>query len=362
MSANIAPADGSLEGVLVASSAIATVDGRAGIALVRGYLLPELAEHCTYEAVAHLVLRGELTRVGDPVRTFADQVREGSVLSPTERATARALAHGNTEADALAAAMILTDDLTARSEPDESLRTARVLGRVASVCAAVAGFDAPDPAWSYARRAAAALGAKRVDPAALRALEVLLCLEAEHGLSASTFACRVAASSGANAGPSLAAAVATLSGERHGGATAQARAMLEAARDSGDPQGFVRQKCEARERLPGFGHRVYKVADPRVVPLRAAMRAMGDAPLLDVVELVAQAAEPLLAPKGIYPNIDLYGAALLTTLDVDPSRYVAAFTLGIACGWLAHWSEVRASGRLVRPDSVYTGPAQRSVV
>lgn len=360
MASLVAPTDGSLEGVLVARTAIAHVDGLAGRALIRGYLLQELAERLPYEDVAFLVLHGELPTSASERERFAASVRAGADLTEHERSIARSLREGRSEADALSAAMVLAEDATARAAPVAE-RCARVLGRVPSVVAAVAGFAPPPAHWSYARRSLAALGANRQDDASLRALEVLLNLESEHGLSASTFACRVAASAGSNAGPALSAACATLSGERHGGATAQARAMLEAAQSHGDPAAFVRAKHAAKERLPGFGHRVYKVADPRVPPLRAAMRAMGHAPLLDTCEAVASAATPLYAPKGVYPNIDLYGAALLGTLGVDPSRYVAAFVLGIACGWLAHWAEVRAEGRLVRPDNEYSGHAQRAL-
>lgn len=345
--------------MVVASTAIAHVDGRAGRALIRGYLLQELAASLSYEEVAFLVMTGELPS-NDERLQFIDWMREGAMLTSDERALARALSAGRSEADALSAAMVLCEDEGARARGGLE-KSARILGRVPSVVAAVAGGDEPPVEWSYARRALGAMRASRTDDVAVRALEVLLDLESEHGLSASTFACRIAASAGANAGPALAAACATLSGERHGGATAKARAMLERAIERGDAEAFVRERYEARERLPGFGHRVYKVADPRVPPLRDAMRALGHAPLLDACDAVARAAAPLYAPKGVHPNIDLYGAALLGTLGVDPSRYVAAFVLGIACGWLAHWAEVRANGRLVRPDNAYTGPSLRSL-
>jgi|LNFM01.1.fsa_nt_gb citrate synthase len=360
MAALVAPTDGSLEGVVVARTAIAHVDGRAGRALIRGFLLQELAERLSYEDVAYVVLHGELPTSAEERERFSAMIRAGAELTEHDRSVARALREGRSEADALSAAIVLAEDANARAAPTAE-RCARVLGRVPSVVAAVTGVESPPVHWSYAQRSLAALGASRRDEASLRALEVLLNLESEHGLSASTFACRVAASAGANAGPALAAACATLSGERHGGATAHARAMLESAFAHGDPAAFVAAKHAAKERLPGFGHRVYKVPDPRVPPMRAAMRAMGHAPLLDTCEAMAEAATPLFAAKGVYPNIDLYGAALLGTLGVDPSRYVAAFVLGIACGWLAHWAEVRAEGRLVRPDNAYSGPEQRAL-
>jgi citrate synthase len=257
--------------------------------------------------------------------------------------------------------MVLAEDDRARTTADTTERAIRVLVRVPSVCAAVAGVRQPSPDDSYAKRALEALGAKRSDPPAVRALEVLLNLESEHGFSASTFACRVAASSGANAGPCLAAATATLSGERHGGATAHARDLLEQAHASGDIAAFVRERFARKARLAGFGHRIYKVADPRVPPLRAAMHAMGNVRLLAAAEALEREAAPIYGAKGVHANIDLFGAALLDGLGVAPDAYVAAFALGIACGWLAHWAEQRATGRLIRPDCAYTGPAERAL-
>jgi citrate synthase len=274
-------------------------------------------------------------------------------------AVARALGRALPRPEALAAAMALLEDAETAALADEQERVVRVLSRVPSACAAVAGVPVPPLDWPYPRRALAALGATRTDELALRALEVLLSLEAEHGLSASTFACRVAASSGAGAGVSLAAAVATLSGHRHGGATSDARALLERAAASGDVAAFVTDLHARKARLAGFGHRIYKVPDPRVPPLREAMRAMGGARLLPVAEALEREGARLWGPKRVFANIDLFGAALLEALGVEPPQYVAAFALGIVPGWLAHWLEQRQTGKLIRPDGEYTGPGPR---
>lgn len=352
--------DTSLDGVVVASTALAHVDGKRGVALVRGYPLADLAARGPYEDVAHLVLAGELPAGAERAR-FTGLLRAHCGLTEAEARAAALLAEGRAPADALAGAIALCENSEARETEDPLERTARVLARVPSVCAAVSGAGAPPAEWSYARRALAAMKGTRDDAPAVRALDVLLCLEAEHGLSASTFACRVAASSGANAGPSLAAAVATLSGPRHGGATANARKLLLRAHEAGDVAAFVRDAHAKRERLPGFGHRIYKVPDPRVPPMRAAMHEMGGVRLLPVAEALDREAAALYGAKGVHANIDLYGAALLDALGVEPSQYVAAFALGLASGWLAHWLEQRATGRLVRPESEYTGPEARAV-
>lgn len=349
--------DGSLAGVVVTRTQIAHVDGLQGLALVRGYALPELAARCSYEEVAHLVLRGELPdRAGR--EAFQGALAARAALPGPVREAARSLGRLLPAPEALAAAMGLLDAGEARPPAEQALDA---LARLPALAAAVAGQPEPDPSWSHARRSLAALGARRTDARAQRALEVLLCLEAEHGLSASTFACRVASSSGARAGVSLGAAVATLTGPRHGGATADARALLLEALEAGDAAAFVQRAQEQKRRLAGFGHRIYKVPDPRLPPLRAAMEAMGEARLLPVATALTQEGERRLGPRGIHANIDLFGAALLDALGVDPSQYVAAFALGLGVGWLAHWAEQGATGRLIRPESAYDGPALRPV-
>ena len=348
--------DGSLAGVVAARTRLAHVDGERGVALVLGYSLPELAARCSYEEVACLVLRGELPGAAER-EAFQRSQREHGALRREERAAAAGLGRLLPRPEALASAMGLLDAEAPGQSPVEQAESA--LARVPSLVAAVAGHDEPDPGWPYARRALAALGARRTDGAAERALEVLLALEVEHGLSASTFACRVAASSGARAGVSLGAAVATLTGVRHGGATAEARALLLEAAEARDTEAFVRRAQEQRRRLAGFGHRIYKVADPRVPPLRAAMEAMGGVRLLQAATQLDREVEKRYGARGIHANIDLYGAVLLDALGVDPSLYVAAFALGLAPGWLAHWMEQGATGRLIRPDSVYDGPTHR---
>jgi citrate synthase len=339
--------DGSLAGVLAVTTSIAHVDGKKGEALVRGYPLPDLAR-CSYEEVARLVLEGELPSAEQLV-AFRAELRKGartSRLPPALSPTAASLP------ESLVAAVACTGDI----EP-QATTAAHVLGRMPDACALAVGHERPPATLSYAGRGLRALGARRLDATAERALEVLLILESEHGLSASTFATRVAASSGASLPAALAAGTATLGGPRHGGATQEVHAFLRAAMASGDVAGYARKQT----RIPGFGHRVYKVPDPRAPPLLEAIRSLGAVPLSAAAGEVEDALRPRLAPKGVHANIDYHAAVLLDALGIAPEAFVAAFALGIACGWLAHAVEQRALGRLIRPDSVYTGPALRAV-
>jgi citrate synthase len=113
--------------------------------------------------------------------------------------------------------------------------------------------------------------------------------------------------------------------------------------------------------FPGFGHRIYKGKDPRLPPLRSAVEKMQKAPLRDAAIALEHAVGAVFAPKALHANIDLWGAVLLDALGVPPNMYVAAFALGVGCGWLAHFAEQAATGRLIRPESQYVGAPERPV-
>jgi len=336
-----------LSGVVVAETAIARVDGVAGTALVRGYALPELARAVSYEDVALLLLDGDLP----------DEPAAAAALRPL--AAPVPVAPGADAGEAMVAALAQIEPAETRGlAPKE--RALAVVARVPTALAAAFGTSV-DPDERYARRAMQCLGAARDDGAALRAFEALLVLESEHGLSASTFAARVAASAGSGPGPSLAAAAATLLGERHGGATARAHALLVEARSYDDLAGPVRAWRASKRRLAGFGHRIYRGRDPRVPPLVDAMRALGDAPLLDVATRLDEEVRRAAGGRPLHANIDLYGAVLLDALGIPVERFGAAFALGVAAGWLAHWMEQLATATLIRPESAYIGPKERPI-
>lgn len=345
--------DSSLAGVVVATTSIAWVDPVRG-AFIRGYALSDMAERLSYEQVAHVVMRGEL-----PHQASAwSETIAAAMLDDGRADAARSLGKVLSPEQALVAALPLGAEDDWWIDPHASMP--RMLGRIPCVVAAVRGAEQP-PAGTYAARALHALGATRADAPALRALEVLLSLEAEHGLSASTFACRVAASSGASPAAALASAAATLSGPRHGGATAEARTLLRDVAASNDVVGLVRSRRANKLVFPGFGHRIYKGADPRLPPLSRAIDAMGDVPLREAALALEAAVLEVFSPKPLRANIDLWGAVLLDALGIDPSSFVAAFALGVGSGWLAHYEEQLREGRLIRPESAYAGPEERSL-
>jgi citrate synthase len=349
--------------VVVAETSIAWVDPVNG-AFIRGYPLADLAERHPYESVAHVVLRGDLPRDASRNEPLANasswnETIANATLTPDRERLAREIGKALGPELGLVAAFPLAGEDDWWLDPPGTI--ARILGRIPAVTAAVRGGPMPRVGATYAERALAALGATAADPAALRALEVLLSLEAEHGLSASTYACRVAASSGASPAAALAAATATLTGPRHGGATSEARTLLRDLASASDAKEVVRSRRAKKLVFSGFGHRIYKGADPRLPALRRAIDAMTNVPLRDAALALEQAVTEEFAPKELRANIDLWGAVLLDALGVDPSMYVAAFALGLGSGWLAHYEEQLGEGRLIRPESAYAGSPRREV-
>ncbi len=185
---------------------------------------------------------------------------------------------------------------------------------------------------------------------------------AEHGMNASTFTARIAASTGADCAAALASAVGTLSGPLHGGAPARVLPMLDAVAEVGDPDKYVADLLARGERIMGFGHRVYRAEDPRARVLKRTARELGS-PRVDVAEGLERAAIAALREK--YPdrpletNVEFWGAVVLELAEVPAAITPALFACARTAGWSAHIVEQKLTGRLIRPSAVYTGPAER---
>jgi citrate synthase len=197
----------------------------------------------------------------------------------------------------------------------------------------------------------------------VRGLETYLATVADHGLNASTFAARVIASTGADFVSAIAGAVGALKGPLHGGAPGPALDMVIEIGDASRAEAVLRDKIERGERLMGFGHRVYKVRDPRADVLAAAAARMfartGDARLYELARAVEAAAVRLLEEykpgRRLKTNVEFYTALLLRGLGFENAFFTPTFAIGRVAGWTAHCFEQRAAGRLIRPQSAYVG-------
>jgi citrate synthase len=202
------------------------------------------------------------------------------------------------------------------------------------------------------------------DPAHIRAADAYFVSAAEHGMNASTFTARVIASTGADVAACLSGAVGALSGPLHGGAPARVLKMLDEVAVEGDAESYVKRLLDSKQRLMGFGHRVYRAEDPRARVLRRTAKELG-APRVEMAEALEKAALAELAER--YPdrvlatNVEFWSAVVLDFAQVPPHMFTSMFACARTAGWSAHILEQKRTGRLVRPSARYVGPAQRSV-
>jgi citrate synthase len=222
----------------------------------------------------------------------------------------------------------------------------------------------PDPALDHA---ADTLRMRRGAPASqaeAAALDTYLVTVCDHGLNASTFAARVTASTLAGLTSAVLTGISTLKGPLHGGAPGPVIEMLNAIGDAHNVRPWIERALARGDRLMGFGHRVYRVRDPRADALKRAVRTLTpDAGRLALAEAVEQAALAILREhkpnRSLQTNVEFYTALLLEALGFAPEDFTCVFAMGRTLGWLAHAREQVASGRLIRPGSVYVGPAPR---
>jgi len=195
-----------------------------------------------------------------------------------------------------------------------------------------------------------------------KALDVYWVSATEHGMNASTFTARIAASTGADCAACLASAVGTLSGPLHGGAPARVLPMLDAVAESGDAERYVAQLLERGERIMGFGHRVYRAEDPRARVLRRTAIELGS-PRVEVAEAFERAAIAALRDKHpdrpLETNVEFWGAVVLELARIPAAITPALFACARTGGWSAHIVEQRRTGRLIRPSAIYVGPSER---
>ncbi len=354
-----------LENVVAAETVLSEVDGLAGRLVIRGCSLDDLAGHASFEDVVHLLFDGFYEGLPADV---------GPALGE-----ARAAVFGETAAidDGLLALDPVEGmrALTARLPDGDDLETAfKLIAAPAVFTAAVlrakAGLTpvAPDPTLSHSADVLRMLRGATPTDAEARALDAYLVTVSDHGLNASTFAARVIASTRAGLTSAVLGGISALKGPLHGGAPGPVIEMLDAIGSPGNARPWLEGALDHGERLMGFGHRVYRVRDPRADALKGAVRRLtsgsNTAPgRLAFAEAVESAALAILQERkperSLQTNVEFYTALLLEALAFPPAAFTGVFAMGRVAGWLAHAREQLAGGRLIRPQSVYVGPHPR---
>lgn len=357
-------ADG-LEGVIAAETVLSDVDGAAGRLIIRGHSLDEIAGRWTFEQVVGLLWSGFFADLPDDLRS-ALGVARGEV------------AH-HIALDAALAALPPIEAmraLTARLADGDDLATALRLAAAPAVFTTAAiraqageAPIAPDPALGHAADILRMLRGRPASEAEVAALDAYLVTISDHGFNASTFAARVVASTRAGLGSAVLAGISALKGPLHGGAPGPVIDMLDAIGEPENARAWLEAAIDRGDRLMGFGHRVYRVRDPRADALKRAVKALGAGSnvlpgRLAFAEAVERAALEVLRERkpnrSLETNVELYTALLLEALDFPPAAFTCVFAMGRVAGWIAHAREQVAGGRLIRPASRYVGPVPRA--
>ena len=359
------PAD--LEGVVATSTRLSQVDGEAGHLTIAGYAVEDLAPHAGFEEVAYLLLKGRLPEPEELVR-FTEDLAGRRALSPAVvEVIRRAAAARVTPMDALRmAAALLSFGVVEDPLNDAMTAIASFPTIVGSYWRALNG-ETPVPVRSDLSHAAHYLHQVfGTEPEAERArgLETYLNTVCDHGLNASTFAARVIVSTRSDVISAITGAVGALKGPLHGGAPGPALDMVLEIGTRERAESVIAAKLDRGERLMGFGHRVYRVRDPRADVLgRAAERFYlrgGDRGLYDLARQVEATALRLLRERKperrLDTNVEFYTALLLHGLGFPTALFTPTFAVGRVAGWSAHCLEQLRDGRLIRPQSAYIGP------
>ena len=354
-----------LEGVVAAATRLSHVDGEAGELLIAGYPVGELAAHATFEETTWLLWHGELPSSRE-LDTFRAELAALRGLPPATMAILRECAVSRIDAmDALRIALGTVS--LASTEATAIVAIAPTI--VAAFSRLTAGHEpiAPRADLGHAANYLYMLTGAVPDAERVRGLETYLNTVVDHGLNASTFTCRVITSTGSDLVSAVVGAVGALKGPLHGGAPGPALETVFEIGDASRAESVLRAKIESGERLMGFGHRVYKVRDPRADVLAIAAERLftraGDMRLYSLAREVEATALRLLEEykpgRRLQTNVEFYTALLLHGLGLDVPLFTPTFAIARVSGWIAHAIEQRQANRLIRPKSIYVGPRDR---
>src|SRR3954471_14321109 len=357
-----------LSGVVVAETAICSIDPEQGVLRYRGYDIADLAEHSTYEEVAYLLLEGELPSDAE-LGGFKEELAQRELP-----ANVQTLINGNAH-DVTPMEMLRTaTSLLSFSDPSESAidrendrrKAAALIAQLPTIVARhhrlrqeLAPVE-PDPSLSYAENFLTMLTGESPTEREARAFDVAMILHAEHELNASTFSARVVAGTGSDMHSAITAAICALKGPTHGGANEAALRYIAAFGSVDRVDEGVRQMLAEKKTLFGFGHPVYVTMDPRARILKRYSEEFsheGGEPnwyaLTDATERAAH------EQKGLWPNVDLYSGSLYRYLGIPDDLFTPLFECSRVVGQAAHVLEQHANNRIIRPAADYVGPEPR---
>lgn len=371
-----------LKGVPATESGISYLDGQVGLLTYRGYPIVELARHSAFEETAWVLINGELPQTEQLARFDAD-LRANRRVKYNVRDIMKFLPIDGHPMEALQTCVaslgmfypgqerMTANGISADSEFVEQM-IVKILASMATLVAMWEhirrGDDPVQPRTdlTYAENFLYMMNEREPDPVEARIMDACLVLHAEHTINASTFSALVCGSTLAPPNLVVASAIGTLAGPLHGGANQRVLNMLDEIGSVEKVSDWLDHRLTNKQVVWGFGHREYKVKDPRAEILQGlleqlrAHRSGQVSPLYEIAMELERCAGERLAPKGIFPNVDFYSGLLYEALGIPRDQFTPIFAISRTAGWLAHWKEQIANNRIFRPTQIYNGYEPRS--
>ncbi|WP_054957054.1 citrate synthase [Paenibacillus dakarensis] len=352
-----------LEGIVATTSSISSIVD--GVLTYRGYNIDDLAEHASFEEVAYLLWFGrlpnaeELQSLQQDLSDFAaipDKLIEQMKLYPQDANTMAAL---RSAVSALGLYDEAADDMSPEANEKKAIKLQAQLPTIIAANARIRqGKEpiAPKAGVSIAENFLYMLRGEQPDETSIKALDQALVLHADHELNASTFASRVTVATLSDIYSGVTSAIGALKGPLHGGANEAVMKMLSEIGTIDNAESYIQEKLNNREKIMGFGHRVYKNGDPRAKHLQKMSRELGemkgDTSLYDISVLIENI---VTGQKGLKPNVDFYSASVYTQLGIEHELFTPIFAMSRVSGWTAHILEQYDGNRIIRPRAEYTG-------
>ncbi|XEC96470.1 citrate synthase [Paenibacillus tarimensis] len=359
-----------LEGIVATTSSISSIID--GVLTYRGINIDDLAENATFEEVAYLLWYGKLPTQAeldglqkelDAYAAIPQQVIDQMKLYPKDTNSMAAL---RTAVSSLALYDEAANDMSAEANLKKAVKLQAQLSTIIAAFARIReGKEpvAPKTGVSIAHNFLYMLTGQEPDTVAVKALDQALVLHADHELNASTFAARVTVATLSDIYSGVTSAIGALKGPLHGGANEAVMVMLEEIGSLENVESYINTKLNNKEKIMGFGHRVYKNGDPRAKHLQKMSRELGKlTDNMELYEMSVKIEDLVTGQKGLKPNVDFYSASVYTSLSIPRDLFTPIFAISRCSGWTAHILEQYENNRLIRPRAEYTGPVSQKYV
>ena len=363
--------DKGLGNTIAADTQLSFIDGAKGVLEYVGFDIDSLARNSTFEETTWLLWNGRLPLAYE-LADFSKQLQTEYNIDPRMIDVIRAIPRTAAPMDALRTLVSALAHFDVEADdPSPAANQRKALRLVAKTPTLIANFNryrkgkpvvSPDSTLTLAQNFLWMLTGALPTVAMSRALDVCLVLHADHGLNASTFAARVTIATQSDMYSAATSAVGTLKGPLHGGANQEVMEMLLEIGQLEKVDEYIKSKLARKERIMGFGHRVYKAYDPRATYLKTFAKQVasdtGNLPLYEMTRRIEEIvlAQPNIIEKGIFPNVDFYSATTYYSLGLDLDLFTCMFAASRMSGWTGHCIEQLAANKLIRPHADYTGP------